>query len=426
MCIFEQTPRVALECVQTSEDPVRIFGRVHTVREHGRLTFIDVWCNGHRMQVVARGRHTFRVGAWVEVIGPAHPTQRGEMSVWAHNMREHSCATQALETHPDYGRIPPEQRFVVNPSLVQQGRTRSRIVRSVREFLWSEGFEEVATPLISSCSSGAAARPFETHSRALDRDLFLRVAPESHLIRLLMAGFDSVFELGACFRNEGVSERHQPQFDLLECYRLNETIDHSMDRLERLLHHTLGLLHSDLNLVAWGEEHLNWQNISRRTVEELVLEHTHCSTTHMCVDWLRERSLWHEGNDPMLAWCLVFEHAVEEHLRQPTFVTRWPVCVSPLARETDNGWSARFELYAAGMELANGYEQERNRTTQQHRFEQQAQLLGQEDVMSSDEEYLFAMGWGMPPLSGFGLGIDRWIQIATNQPHIRDVVLFPM
>lgn len=426
MNIFEQTPSVALDCVRTSEEAIRIFGRVHTVREHGRLTFIDVWNNGTRMQVVARGEHAFRVGAWVEVVGPSHPTQRGEMSVWAQEMREHSCATQALETHPDYGRIPAEQRFVVDPSLVQQGRTRGRIVRSVREFLWREGFEEVGTPLISRCSSGAAARPFETHSRALERNLFLRVAPESHLIRLLMAGFDSVFELGACFRNEGVSERHQPQFDLLECYRLNETIDQSMDRLECLLHHTLGGIHSDLSSVPWGEEHLNWSQISRRTVEELVYEHTQCSNTQMCVQWLQERNMWHEGNDPMLAWCLVFEHAVEEHLREPTFVTRWPVCVSPLARETDNGWSARFELYAAGMELANGYEQERDRTVQQQRFEQQAQLLGQEDVMSSDEEYLFAMGWGMPPLSGFGVGIDRWVQIVTNRAHIRDVVLFPM
>ena len=426
MCIFEQTPCVALECVQTSQEAIRIFGRVHTVREHGRLTFVDVWCNGHRMQVVARGNHAFRVGAWVEVVGPAQPTQRGEMSVWAHDMREHSCATQALETHPEYGRIPPEQRFVVDPVLVRQGRVRGQIVREIREFLWAEEFEEVGTPLISSCSSGAAARPFETHSRALERDLFLRVAPEAHLIRLLMAGFDRIFEIGACFRNEGVSERHQPQFDLLECYRLNESVEHSMDRLERLLHHTLRTLHSDVSSIAWGEETLNWEHIQRRTLEELVCEYTQCSTAQMCVEWLQDRQLWSDGNDPMLAWCMVFEQAVEQQLRQPTFVTRWPVCVSPLARETDSGWSARFELYAAGMELANGYEQERNRTTQQQRFEQQAQLLGQEDVMASDEEYLFAMGWGMPPLSGFGLGIDRWVQIATNRPHIREVVLFPM
>lgn len=425
MCIFEQTPLVALHAVQTSDTCIRIFGRVHTVREHGRLTFIDVWGNGQRVQVVARGAHAFQVGAWVEVVGPAHPTQRGEMSVWMEHMREHSCATQALETQPEYGRVPPEQRFVVDPILVQQGRMRPRIVRAVREFLWADGFEEIGTPLISRCSSGAAARPFETHSRAMERDLFLRVAPESHLIRLLMAGFDCVFELGACFRNEGVSERHQPQFDLLECYRLNETVDQSMDRLEQLLRHTLNVIHAN-SAVGWGDETLDWSCIPRRTVEELVAEHTQCTNTVMCVQWLQQRNLWHEGNDPMLAWCVVFEEAVEQHLRQPVFVTRWPVCVSPLARETDNGWSARFELYAAGMELANGYEQERNQRVQQHRFEQQARLLGQEDVMASDEEYLFAMGWGMPPLSGFGLGIDRWVQIVTNRPHIRDVVLFPM
>lgn len=426
MCIFEQTPLVALDMVETCEAPIRIFGRVHTVREHGRLNFVDVWGNGQRMQVVVRGEHHFRVGAWVEVVGPARPTQRGEMSVWMEHMREHSCATQALETHPEYGRIPSEQRFVVDPGLVQHGRTRGRIVRAVREFLWDEGFEEVGTPLISSCSSGAAARPFETHSRAMERDLFLRVAPESHLIRLLMAGFDRIFELGACFRNEGVSERHQPQFDLVECYRLNETVEHTMDRLERLLHHTLRVLHSDISMVAWGDETFDWSHIERRTLEELVEQYTQCRSATMCVQWLQERQLWHDGNDPMLAWCMVFENAVEGQLRQPTFVTRWPVCVSPLARETDNGWSARFELYAAGMELANGYEQERNQHIQQQRFEQQARLLGQEDVMASDEEYLFAMGWGMPPLSGFGLGIDRWIQVVTNRPHIRDVVLFPM
>lgn len=423
MSIF-LSERVRLQDVVESLVPVRTLGRVHTVRSHGRLTFVDLWHNGARRQVVVRGACDVAVGQWVEVEGVVHPTQRGELSLWAERWVVHSQATEAFETQPEHGRVPPEQRFVLNPSLVDTARVRALTTRTLRQCLWAEGFEEVSTPVLGRFASGAAARPFATWARAHEREMFLRVAPEAQLIRLLMAGFDSVFELGPCFRNEGVSERHQPQFELLECYRVGEQMEQTMERLEHLLRQTL--LASGSLVRMWGEHMLDWSGVRRATLEELVEEHTGCLSATDCVEWARERGLWHEGNDPLLAWCVVFEHAVEARLVQPTFVTRWPVCVSPLARHTDNGWSARFELYASGMELANGYEQEMDREEQRRRFAQQANLHGQEDVMSADEEYLFAMGWGMPPLSGFGLGIDRWVQMLTNSADIRTVVLLPL
>lgn len=425
--ILLSTPSISLHSVATSEQSVRVFGRVHTIREHGRLTFVDLWHNGERLQLVVRGEHSFRVGAWVSATGPTRPTQRGEMSLWVEQMLEHSCATEAFETQPDHGRIPPEQRMVLQPASVLDARVRGRIVQDIRRFLWNDGFEEVSTPILCRNASGAAARPFETHARALERDMYLRVAPESQLIRLMMAGMDSIFELGACFRNEGVSERHQPQFELIECYRANETVDQTMDRLEHLMQSTLRIVHTDLTTIPYGDHISDWSAFRRATVEELVAETAGCLSTDDCIAWLTTHGIeWHSSNDPLLAWCMVFEQAVEHTLIHPTFVTRWPECVSPLARGTGDGWTARFELYAVGMELANGYEQEMSQETQHNRFAQQAALLGQEDVMASDEEYLFAMGWGMPPLSGFGLGIDRWIQVVTNQTHIRNVVLMPL
>lgn len=418
-----------LNNLETSTEQNTVFGRILTIRSHGRSTFVDLWRNGHRLQLVASTQDyidRLHVGSWVEATGQIRPTQRCEMSLWVDNLRIISQSTSPLEQQHESGRLMQEQRYVVNPEQLLHARRRSQITQSIRQFLWSEQFEEVTTPILCRNASGAAARPFETHSRALDQSMFLRVAPESQLIRLMMAGFDSIFELGACFRNEGVSERHQPQFELLECYRGNETINQTMDRVERLLVHTLETNGVDSSSVTWGEHTMNWQSIRRATLEELVAEYTNCHSASDCLAYLASAGIeWHDGNDELLSYCMVFEHFIEEQLVQPTFVTRWPVCVSTLARHTDNGFTARFELYASGMELANGYEQEMDINEQERRFEQQASLLGQEDVMASDEEYLFAMGWGMPQLSGFGLGIDRWVQVVTNSSHIRDVVLFP-
>ena len=417
--------RTPIQFIVDPQDMVRTMGRIHLVRRHGRLTFADLWSNGARIQIIYRGRECpWVTGMWVDIQGNASHTQSGELSIWVEHQHVVGQSERALETQPSSGRIPPEQQFVMDPSLVQQGYFRSRVLRHVREFLWRHHFEEVSTPILSAAASGATARPFQTHARALDQNMFLRVAPESHLIRLMMAGFDRIFEIGPCFRNEGISDRHQPQFELMECYRLGDTIDDTMTLVQDLLQHVSSSL--NISCLTWRDAQFDFNSMARMALPDLVQIHTGCTTAQECQQWLEARNIvMNDHASPMRAWADVFELGVEHHLQQPTFVTQWPSCVSPLARSDDGLWSERFELYVAGVELANGYEQERNTQVQRLRFEQQ--VPNQEgDIMAQDNEYLFAMGWGMPTLSGFGIGVDRFVQMLANMQHIRQTILFPM
>ena len=407
-----------------------ILGRVHTVRHHGRMAFVDVFQGGARLQLAFRTNilplpDPLPVGAWLHAEGPVHPSRTGELTLWVQSAQVAQCPTRPLEARPENARVPPEQRFVVDPAELRRLRGRSHLVRALRELLWSERFEEVETPILHRSASGAAARPFLTHARATESQLALRVAPEPHLIRLLAAGFPRVFEIARAFRNEGVSPRHQPEFTLIEVYEAAATIERSIAHCTQLLCAALQGAGVDPSAVPWRTHALDFTRPRVASMRELVEELTGCNSVEACQQWLQAR--FHAvPSEPLEAWCAVFEHGVEQHLVQPTFVCEHPASLSPLAASQDGVWACRFELFAGGMELANGFEQNRDEDIQRARFSAQARRAGEEEVMQADEEYLFAMGWGLPPLSGFGIGVDRVAMLALGVPSIRDAVLFPM
>lgn len=430
LMVEEVVSRYANILASDPHTTVRMLGRVHVLRHHGRLAFADVFHGGARLQVALRSNVVqipdhLPAGTWVRFEGEVYPSQRGELTLWATHIEIVQRPSRPIEQQPDDGRVPPEQRFVVDPLLTVNARRRCAVVRALREELWGEQFEEMETPILHRSASGAAARPFQTWSRAMETELSLRVAPEPHLIRLLAAGFPRVFEIARAFRNEGVSPRHQPEFTLIEVYQSNATLTRSIAHCTQLIHAALGAAGVSVGHAPFGGHRLDWRTPRVVSLRTLVGEVAGCYSEVDCAQWLQS----HGHAVPQVRdeyWVAVFEHAVEHALIQPTFVVEWPVSISPLASSDDGRWACRFELFAGGMEIANGFEQNRDEDEQRARFTRQAQRCGGEDVMDADEDYLFAMGWGLPPLSGFGIGIDRLVMLALNHATIREAVLFPM
>lgn len=403
-------------------------GRVRSLRSHGQLSFVDIIHNGSSLQLAFEATaclipQELMVGSWIEVQGLYRPSLRGEPTLWINHCQVHNSPTQPLEQQPPQANA-PEQRFLLEPTLIPLARRRSSLIRGLRETLWSEEFHEVETPVLHTSATGASARPFVTHARAIDQSMFLRVAPEAHLIRLMSAGFDRIFEVARSFRNEGLSNRHQPEFSLLEVYQAGATMEQSMNHVVRLIVGALTHAGIDPACAVFGEHTLDWTNARVVSLSDLVQEHTGCVTSSDCMTWLQARGLAVpvEQNEMHL---VVFEHAIEQTIVQPTFVHSYPVSTSPLARQVGEV-ARRFELFAGGMELANGFEQNICPIVQRERFLQQALRQGCEDVMQTDEDYLFAMQWGLPPIGGFGIGIDRLVMLGLNHPCIRDALLFPM
>lgn len=430
LMVEEVVNRYATILASDPHPTVSLLARVHVVRHHGRLAFADVVHGGARLQVALRANvldipEHLPAGAWIRVQGEVYPSQRGELTLWASSIEVVQRPSRPIEEQPSDGRVPPEQRFVVEPAQVDVARRRTHVLRALRQALWGEHFEEMETPILHRSASGAAARPFQTWSRALEMDLALRVAPEPHLIRLLAAGFPRVFEIARAFRNEGVSPRHQPEFTLIEVYQAGATMDQSIVHCTDLIHAALEAAGTPVPCAPFRDHCLDWSAPRVVSLRDIVAEVVDCHSIQQCQAWLQAHD--HGIPDaPLEAWVAVFEHAVESTLINPTFVVEWPTSISPLAASVDGQWAIRFELFAAGMELANGFEQNRDEVEQRARFAEQARRAGCEDVMMADEDYLFAMGWGLPPLSGFGIGIDRLVMLALNQPTIRDAVLFPM
>ena len=368
---------------------------------------------------------SFALGAWLDMTGTLAPSQRGEMTLWATGVCVVQEPTRPLEMLPSHGRVPPEQRFVTHPEQVALLRRRSTLLRSLRQSLWTESFEETETPILHRFASGAAAQPSTTYSRASEAELSLRIAPEPHLIRLMAAGFPRIFEVARSFRNEGFSARHHPEFTLLEVYEAGASLSRSITHCAELFTSSFAALGLNPSVVSFRGNILNFSSPRIVDLRVLVEEQTACQSVDDCVSFLLEQGVT-PPLEPLEAWFAVFEHAVEERLIQPTFVAGYPASVSPLALSLDNTWAERFELFAGGMELANGFEQNRDSAIQEERFRSQALRRNSDDIMPSDEEYLFAMGWGLPPLSGFGIGTDRLAMMALQVEHIRQAILFPM
>lgn len=430
---------------------VSIAGRIMAKREHGKASFVDVADSSGRIQVYVKydavGDEAYNwfkkldIGDIIGVKGLVFRTRRGETTVEASDLQ---LLCKSLRPLPEkwHGLRDVEQRYrqryldlIVNPEVRKVFVTRSRVIKAMRHYLDEHGFLEVETPTMSSIPGGAAARPFITHHNALDIDLYLRIALELHLKRLLVGGLERVYEIGRVFRNEGISTKHNPEFTMMECYQAYADYEDMMELTENMVAYIAREALGTTTITYQGTE-INLQPPwPRLTMLEAVKQYTG-------VDFSRSResasarlaaeNLGVEVN-PGWTWGKivneVFEAMVEPHLVQPVFIKDYPLEISPLAKKKaeDPSLTYRFEAFIAARETANAFSELNDPVDQRERFlaQERERLAGDEEAHRLDEDFLQALEYGMPPAGGLGIGVDRLVMILTDSPSIRDVILFP-
>jgi len=428
---------------------VAVAGRVMLLRTQGKLAFGTMVDSSGEIQLFALSAVTqefdefakLHLGDWVGVHGEVVRTKRGELSVkvssWvllAHAQRNFGDKWAGI-ADVDMRFRHREADLWANETTRQSLQRRSDVVRRVREYCWQLNFHEVETPMLNAIPTGAAARPFVTHHNALDAEFFLRIAPELWLKRLVVGGFERVFELGRVFRNEGVSPRHNPEFTMLELYAAYWNYEDMMVFVENLVEYVALQVLGTTEVAYQGRELSLKAPWPRRTMAELTSEaigeavSVHTSREHLAA------LLAARGVDVHASWgagrCLaeLFEATCEESLWQPLFVTEFPVEVSPLARrhQQDPELTERFESYCVGRELSNGFSELNDPVDQRGRFEEQARLAaaGDDEAMRIDEDYIMALEWGLPPTAGMGIGIDRLAMLIADEANIKEVIAFP-
>ena len=444
-----QTAYAHLSDGEESGVNVNVAGRVMLLRTQGKLSFATMRDSSGEIQLFALSALTkdfdefakLHLGDWVGVSGEVVRTKRGELSVkvatWSklatalHNFGDKWAGISDFDMRYRHREADLWANDASRTSLVR----RSEMIRSVRERCWAANFMEVETPILNVIPTGAAARPFKTYHHALDSDFFLRIAPELWLKRLVVGGFERVFEVGRVFRNEGVSPRHNPEFTMLELYAAYWDYHDMMAFTEELV--------AGVALDVLGTTEVTYQGRPfsfaapwpRRTMAELASE---ALGEDVSVHTPRERLvqlLGEHGVEVHASWgsgrCLaeLFEVTCEEVLWNPIFVTEFPVEVSPLSRrhQRDGDLTERFESYAVGRELSNGFSELIDPVDQRERFEEQARLAaaGDDEAMQIDEDYIKALEWGLPPTAGLGLGMDRLAMLLADESNIREIIAFP-
>ena len=365
---------------------------------------------------------TWDLGDIIGVKGKLFKTRTDELTIEASNI---VLITKSIRPMPDKfkGLADIETRYrqryldlMSNEESKKVFLDRTKIIESMRGSLKSRDFIEVETPMMHPIPGGAVARPFITKHNALDRDLYLRIAPELYLKRLLVGGFERVFEINRSFRNEGLSTRHNPEFTMLEYYEAYSSLDRTIEFTENMIKTAARTICGSLN-VEWGEDQIDLSNFKKETLSNLVLD--------------KNKNLAQSDLDKLSGKDLLdlFEETVESQLIQPTFVLGYPIEVSPLSRRNNENpdIADRFELFIGGKEIANGFCELNDPDDQAQRFKDQveAKNAGDKEAMSYDEDYILSLEHGMPPAVGVGIGIDRLVMMITNQSSIRDVLLFP-
>lgn len=438
--------------LEAQQIPVKVAGRIMMRRVMGKASFIHLQdMSGHiqlylRQDELPEGVYeefkSWDLGDIVGAEGNLFKTKTNELSVKANNIK---LLTKALRPLPDkfHGLADQEARFrqryldlIVNPDARRIFYIRSKVIANIRNFLTTQGFLEVETPMMHPIPGGATARPFITHHNALDMQFYLRVAPELYLKRLVVGGLEKVFEINRSFRNEGVSTRHNPEFTMLEFYQAYADYHDLMDLTETLLRQLVKeVFNSDV--ITYQNQPVHFaQPFKRMTIKEAII-HYHPQYTMADLNTLESlhkvaRELHVPINDQ---WGLgkmlleIFEKNVEHLLQEPTFITQYPTEVSPLARcnNEDPTVTDRFEFFIGGREIANGFSELNDAEDQANRFRQQVidKDAGDHEAMHYDADYIVALEHGMPPTAGEGIGIDRLVMLLTDSPSIRDVLLFP-
>ncbi len=428
---------------------VKVAGRVMLMRTQGKLAFATLRDSSGEIQLFALAAvcedfenfAKLHLGDWVGVTGEVVRTKRGELSVKVQSWVQLAEALHnfgdkwAGITDYDLRYRHREADLWANPASRQSLARRSDVVRSIRERCWAAHFTEVETPMLNAIATGAAARPFTTFHNALDSEFFLRIAPELWLKRLVVGGFERVFELGRVFRNEGVSPRHNPEFTMLELYAAYWNYEDMMAFTEELVAGVATDVLGTTEVEYQGRPFSFAAPWPRRTMAELASDavgeevSVHTARARL-VELLNDRGVEvHESWGAGRCLAELFEVTCEESLWNPIFVTDFPVEVSPLARrhQGDPELTERFESYAAGRELSNGFSELNDPVDQRSRFEEQARLgaAGDLEAMRIDEDYIKALEWGLPPTAGLGMGVDRLSMLIADESNIREVIAFP-
>jgi lysyl-tRNA synthetase class 2 len=449
--VLARSGSLSKEDLQTSQERFALAGRLMRLSHFGKTAFGHIQDRTGRIQIYlqrdqmdGRSLRVFRgldIGDIVGVRGRLFCTKTGELTLL---VEELDLLAKSLRPLPEkwHGLADQETRYrqryldlIVTPRSREVFLTRSRTIAYLRDFLTGRGFLEVETPMMQSVPGGATARPFKTHHHTLDMGLYLRVAPELYLKRLVVGGFERVFEINRNFRNEGLSTQHNPEFTMLEFYQAYATHWDLMEMTEAMISSLVQKLSGEMVLEYQGTR-LDfappWKRIS--LLESLLmygeLGGADLKDPEKVCSYGRRLGMELTGEEPLGKVLVdIFEKVVEPHLVQPTFVTDYPIEDSPLARKNDRNpeLADRFELYIFGREIANAFSELNDPQDQRERFRKQAKSKGkgEEETGFIDEDFLRALEYGMPPAAGEGIGVDRLVMLLTNSPSIRDVILFP-
>ncbi len=440
------------ETLQTEPVHVQFAGRMMLKRVMGKASFATLQDSSGRMQAYISRDHVgedvyqafkhWDLGDIIGISGHLFRTKTGELTVHANAIR---LLTKSLRPLPEkfHGLTDQEQKYrqryvdlITNDASRQVFLARSRIVQSIRSQMTSHGFLEVETPMMHPIPGGAAAKPFVTHHNALDMPLYLRIAPELYLKRLVVGGLEKVFEINRNFRNEGLSTRHNPEFTMMEFYEAYRDYRYLMDFTEQLIRETAHQSTGQLQ-VPHGDQMIDLAlPFDRLTIVEAVCKyHPHYTDGQLndrdwLLAWFESHKAKYQPDDGLGGLQLsFFEATTEERLVHPTYIIDYPAEVSPLARRSDSNpeITERFELFIAGREIANGFSELNDPEDQAERFLAQARAkeAGDEEAMHYDADYIRALEYGLPPTAGCGIGIDRLVMLLTGSTTIRDVILFP-
>ena len=433
------------------EKDVSVCGRLMSKRDMGKAFFADLMDDKGRIQLYVRvndlGEDLFNefkkwdIGDIIGVEGFVFRTRKGEISVHTKTVK---LLSKSLQPLPEkfHGLTDTETRFrqryvdlIVNPEVRRNFEIRSKFIRHVRSFLDKRGYMEVETPVLNTISGGASARPFITHHNALNIDMYMRIATELHLKRLIVGGIERVYEIGRIFRNEGMDTKHNPEFTTIEVYQAYTDYKGMMDLTEDMVIHCCEKVLGTTKVMYQGTELDFSKGWKRLTMAEAVKQYS--GLDFMAMDGEQAlaavKAAGFEPEKGKESWgdlmAMVYDETVEENLIQPTFITDYPVEISPLAKRkpSDPRLTERFECFVYGRELCNAFSELNDPVDQRGRFERQVELrnAGDDEANMMDEDFLCALEYGMPPTGGMGMGIDRLVMFLTDSASIRDVLLFP-
>jgi len=459
--IVQQFANKTGEELEAERPHARAAGRVHAINKMGKAAFIRVSDGAELLQIYIKSNEVHErtwalfklldLGDFIGTEGRLFRTRTGELSIHAESL---AFLAKALVPPPDkyYGLHDIELRYrqryadlIANREVRRVFETRSQIIRLIRMYFDERGYMEVETPMLTSLPTGATARPFVTHHNALDIDLYARIAPELYLKRLIVGGFEKVYEINRNFRNEGIDRSHNPEFTMLEWYEAYSEYEDLLKLTEELISSLVEQV-CGTPVIEYGENKIDFARPWKRlTMREAVIQHWPDDQERPTLEELstNEGILRLAEQDQTLRSQIahfrsldyghllgeVFEHVAEAHLLDPTFITEFPTELSPLSKQnqSDSRFVDRFELFISGMEIANAFCEINDPVDQRQRFEAQMKLRerGDEEAMMIDEDYIRALSYGMPPTAGEGIGIDRLVMVLTNSRSIRDVILFP-